>query len=259
MAELAFRGSVALVTGAAGDIGAAIAGGLCHAGVRVALVDVDGEALDRRAAELRRHGGGVSVHVVDLRDLRALPSLVRQVESELGPVDYLVHAAGVLRPAAALEASEVDWEQSFAVNARGPFFLSQAVARNLLARGAEGAIVTVGSNAGATPRVGMGVYGATKAALAQLTRSLGLELARHGIRCNLVSPGSTQTSMLRAWGASEARLVAGDPLAFKLGIPLGRVAEPGDVAAAVLFLLSDGARHVTLHDLRVDGGASLDA
>jgi 2,3-dihydro-2,3-dihydroxybenzoate dehydrogenase len=123
-------------------------------------------------------------------------------------------------------------------------------------------IVTVASNAAGIPRMDMATYAAAKAAAAHFTRCLGLELAGAGIRCNVVSPGSTDTEMQRSlWtgGANMASTVAGSPEHYKTGIPLGRIADPADVADAVAFLVSDRARHITLHDLYVDGGATLRA
>ncbi|MGH3239893.1 MAG: SDR family oxidoreductase, partial [Spirillospora sp.] len=110
---------------------------------------------------------------------------------------------------------------------------------------------------GGVPRGGMAAYAASKAAAAHLTRCLGLEMAPHGVRCNIVSPGSTDTPMLRALGAGD--VIAGDAAAFRTGIPLGRIAAPADIAEAVLFLLSERARHITMHELYVDGGAALRA
>ncbi|MGB5806964.1 SDR family oxidoreductase, partial [Castellaniella sp.] len=117
------------------------------------------------------------------------------------------------------------------------------------------------SNAATTPRPGMAAYAASKAAATQLTRCLGLELAPHRIRVNIVSPGSTDTAMQQAmWsqGSSRDTVIAGDPARWRLGIPLAKIATPDEIAQAVLFLLSDQASHITLHDLRVDGGATLD-
>jgi 2,3-dihydro-2,3-dihydroxybenzoate dehydrogenase len=128
-------------------------------------------------------------------------------------------------------------------------------------RGA-GSIVTVGSNAATVPRTQMAAYAASKAASHQFTRCLGLELAAHGIRCNIVAPGSTDTPMQRQlWTDAQAaeRIVRGSIESFRTGIPLGRIAAPADVAEAVLFLLSNAARHITLHTLCVDGGATLGA
>jgi 2,3-dihydro-2,3-dihydroxybenzoate dehydrogenase len=106
----------------------------------------------------------------------------------------------------------------------------------------------------------MGIYGASKAAAAMITKSLGLEVAEHGVRCNVVAPGSTDTPMLRGMWHDEAdreRTVAGNLASYKLGIPVGRVAQPQNIADAVLFLLSDQASHIVLHTLTVDGGATL--
>jgi 2,3-dihydro-2,3-dihydroxybenzoate dehydrogenase len=126
----------------------------------------------------------------------------------------------------------------------------------------RGAIVTVTSNAAGVPRAGMAAYAASKAAAAHFTRCLGLELAAHGIRCNVVAPGSTDTPMQRSLWNEETRdapVIAGDPATYRTGIPLGRIATPEDIADAVLFLASERARHITLHDLYVDGGATLRA
>lgn len=122
--------------------------------------------------------------------------------------------------------------------------------------------MTVASNAARTPRAEMAAYAASKAAASQLTKSLGIELAPHGIRCNVVAPGSTETPMLSSmWHDESGReaTVRGRPEAYRLGIPLGRIAQPENISDAVLFLLSDEASHITLHDLTVDGGATLGA
>ncbi|MCW8176348.1 2,3-dihydro-2,3-dihydroxybenzoate dehydrogenase [Verminephrobacter aporrectodeae] len=199
---------------------------------------------------------------VDVRDGAALEAAVQRIEAELGPITALVNGAGILRCGEALELDLEDWLDTFAVNTTGVFLLSRAVARRMAPRRA-GCIVTVSSNAAAVPRTRMGAYAASKAAAAHFTKCLGLELASLGIRCNVVSPGSTDTPMQRAlWDgddAAAARVVAGSLEQFRTGIPLGRIAEAADIAAAVLFLCSDGARHITMHNLCVDGGAALGA
>ncbi|MFI9550705.1 SDR family oxidoreductase [Nonomuraea endophytica] len=231
--------SVALVTGAGRGIGAAVADTLTQAGATVAAADLDG-----------------TPYRLDVRDSRAVDTLVDRVEHELGPIDILVNVAGVLHPARAQDTDDERWRQTFAVNADGVFHTCRAVARRMIPR-RRGSIVTVGSNAATIPRVGMAAYAASKAAARAFTQCLGLELAGHGIRCNIVSPGSTDTAMLRALQGGDP--VAGDLATFRTGIPLGRVAEPRDVAEAVLFLVSARSRHITLHDLLVDGGATLRA
>jgi len=240
----------ALVTGAARGIGAAVVAALAADGHRVAATDL------RMPEGLPDAAHGL---VMDVRDDSSVTAAVARAEELLGPVDVLVNVAGILRAGPVADAPDADWHDVFDVNAAGVFRVSRAVARRMTARG-RGAIVTVASNAAVVPRAHMAAYAASKAAAAQFTRCLGLELAPYGIRCNVVSPGSTDTPMLHGlWTGpdGEAATVAGDPGRFRIGIPLGRIAQPADVAAAVAFLASDRARHITLQDLRVDGGAAL--
>jgi 2,3-dihydro-2,3-dihydroxybenzoate dehydrogenase len=203
-------GSIALVTGAAQGIGAAVCAALADAGAKVA------------AADLRTAGGGdVVPYRMDVRDPRDVADVVAAVERDLGPIGILVNVAGVLLPGSVEDTDGDRWRQSFAVNADGVFHVSRAVARRMTPR-RRGVIVTVGSNAASVPRVGLAAYAASKAAARMFTRCLGLEVAGHGIRCNVVSPGSTDTSMLRAlWAGTDpdealSATLAGDPGAFCL-------------------------------------------
>lgn len=249
----------ALVTGAAGGIGAAVARLLAERGTRVAAVDRDDARLSTVVEKLTADGLPVEARPADVTSSAEAEAVVEAVERETGPVDQLVNAAGVLRLGEARELSDEDWHATLAVNTSGVFFTSRAVVNRMVPR-RRGAIVTVTSNAAGTARTGMAAYAASKAAATAFTKSLGLEVAPHGIRCNIVSPGSTDTPMLRGMntgGAAATVSVAGSPEAFRTGIPLGKVARPEDIAHAVGFLLSDAAGHVTLHDLTVDGGATL--
>jgi 2,3-dihydro-2,3-dihydroxybenzoate dehydrogenase len=239
-------GRIAVVTGAAQGIGAAVCAGLAKAGATVAAFDVRPVPETNPGRPYR----------VDVRDAAAVEEAVDRVERELGPVDILVNVAGVLQPGPVTSITDEQWRRHFAVNTDGVFHLCRAVARRMVPR-RRGAIVTVASNAAGIPRMDMAAYAASKAAAALFTKCLGLELARHGIRCNVVSPGSTDTAMLAALGIADP--VGGDPERYRVGIPLGRVADPEDIADAVLFLASDRARHITMHDLYVDGGATLRA
>ena len=246
-----FAGKVALVSGAAQGIGLQVAHMLAAQGAAVAALDIQG-------AVARERGLGLAV---DVADSSAVDAAVLQVEQALGPIDILVNVAGILHLGPALEMSDADWDRTFAVNAGGVFRLSRAVGERMVLR-RRGVIVTVASNASSVPRQMMAAYAASKAASTQFTRCLGLELAPFGIRCNVVSPGSTDTAMQRQlWSGPEGeqQVIAGSPGSFRLGIPLGRIASAHDVADAVCFLASERARHITMHDLRVDGGATLGA
>ncbi|GHE98092.1 2,3-dihydro-2,3-dihydroxybenzoate dehydrogenase [Streptomyces fumanus] len=252
---------VALVTGAAGGIGSAIARALAARGTVVAVVDRDAARLAALTDELAEDGLKAAAFPADVSDADQVERAVDRIEVELGPVDLLVNAAGVLRPGSAVTMTDADWRAVFAVNLDGVFHCCRAVAARMKERG-EGAIVTIASNAGRVPRLQMAAYGASKAAASSYTKSLGLELAQHGIRCNVVSPGSTDTPMLHAlWSDPSDRqlTIEGSSAAYKTGIPLRRIAEPADIADAVLFLASARARHITMQDLCVDGGAVLGA
>ncbi len=250
---------VAVVTGAAGGIGASIIRKLAEQGNIVAAVDHNPVALNNLVEELRAEGLSVFPYVVDIGSSVEVENFVQEVESSLGPIAYLVNAAGVLRTGPITEMSDADWEMTMRVNTSGVFFVSRAVARTMKARGIKGAIVTLASNAASTARVDMGAYAASKASVIAFTKCLGLELAKYGIRCNIVAPGSTDTEMLRSLtgDTSNNASVEGSAAAYRVGIPLKRVAQPGHVADAVMFLLSEGAAHITMETLTVDGGATL--
>lgn len=250
---------VAVVTGAAGGIGASIIRKLAAQGNIVAAVDHNPEALHALVSALRAEGLNVFPYVVDIGSSAAVESFVKDVETTLGPIFYLVNAAGVLRTGQITDMSDEDWEMTMRVNTSGVFFVSRAIARNMKARGDKGAIVTLASNAASTARVDMGAYAASKAAVIAFTKCLGLELAQYGIRCNIVAPGSTDTEMLRSLTGDHGNQASinGSPEAFRVGIPLQRVAQPSHVADAVMFLLSEGAAHITMETLTVDGGATL--
>jgi len=254
-------GRVAVVTGAAQGIGAEVAASLARRGAVVAAVDRNADGVRRLVARLHGDRLRAQAWAVDVRDSTAVESMVDQVEGELGPIAVLVNVAGVLCLGPVTELSDDDWAVTFDVNATGVFRLCRAVARRMVAR-RSGTIITVGSNAAGVPRMHMAAYAASKAAATHFTRCLGLELAGHGIRCNVVAPGSTDTEMQRLLWTDEhgeSAVVAGSPATYRVGIPLGRLAQPEDVAEAVAFLASDRARHITMQELYVDGGASLRA
>ncbi|TSD49050.1 SDR family oxidoreductase [Rhodococcus sp. KBS0724] len=243
-------GRSVVITGADGGIGAATAALFEQAGATVARWDLAAPTVP---------GDGFAL-AVDVTDRQCVEQAFAATTDAIGTVSVLVHTAGVLRAGSALTEDNNDWDACLAVNATGTMNVAREAARRFIAAGC-GVITAVGSNAASTPRTNMAAYGASKAAATAYLRSLGLEIAPHGIRCNIISPGSTDTPMLRGmWDGTDqsAGVIAGDADAYRLGIPLGRLAQPDDIAATALFLSSDAARHITMHDLRVDGGATLD-
>ncbi|WP_082890333.1 2,3-dihydro-2,3-dihydroxybenzoate dehydrogenase [Halotalea alkalilenta] len=254
-----FEGQVVVVSGAAQGIGECLVRRLLEQGARVAALDLKQAGLERLAATLDA-GERLSLHPLDVADTQAVDQAVAAAEAIHGPIDHLASVAGVLQMGRVVDLEDHEWERALSINAGGPFRLARAVARRMIPR-RRGAIVVVSSNAAGTPRMEMGAYAASKAAATQLTRCLGLELAEYGIRCNVVSPGSTDTGMQRGMWADEsgrAKVIEGSLASFKAGIPLGKIATPDDVSDAILFLLSPRAGHITLHDLRIDGGATFD-
>ncbi|SDY95902.1 2,3-dihydro-2,3-dihydroxybenzoate dehydrogenase [Amycolatopsis xylanica] len=250
---------IAFVTGAAGGIGEAVTRALGSQGTTVAAADRDTERLAETVEKCELAGLKVRAYPLDVTRPADVEAVVDQVERDLGPIDQLVNAAGILRMGAARELSDADFADTFAVNVTGVFNVSRAVTNRMVPR-RRGALVTVASNSASTPRTGMAAYAASKAAATMYTKVLGLEVAEHGIRCNLVQPGSTATPMLTSmWHDETGRqtTLEGNLDAYRLGIPLKKLAQPSDIADAVLFLLSDRACHITLHELTVDGGATL--
>ncbi|ECK5283784.1 2,3-dihydro-2,3-dihydroxybenzoate dehydrogenase [Salmonella enterica subsp. enterica serovar Montevideo] len=251
MASFDFSDKTVWVTGAGKGIGYATALAFVDAGARVIGFD----------REFTQENYPFATEVMDVADAAQVAQVCQRVLQKTPRLDVLVNAAGILRMGATDALSVDDWQQTFAVNVGGAFNLfSQTMAQFRRQQG--GAIVTVASDAAHTPRIGMSAYGASKAALKSLALTVGLELAGCGVRCNVVSPGSTDTDMQRIlWVSEDAeqQRIRGFGEQFKLGIPLGKIARPQEIANTILFLASDLASHITLQDIVVDGGSTLGA
>ncbi len=239
-------GKVALVTGASGGIGAAIARALHGQGAAVVLSGTRRDALDSLAAEL-----GERAHVcpADLRENGAADALVSAAEAVAGPLGVLVNNAGFTRDMLVLRMKDEDWQCVLDVDLGAPFRLSRAVLRGMVRRRA-GRIIQISSVVGATGNPGQANYAAAKAGLAGMSKALAQEVGSRGVTVNLVAPGFVQTAMTDVLAeAQRDRLVA--------ATPLGRMGRPDDIAAAVVYLASDEAGWVTGATLHVNGGMAM--
>jgi 3-oxoacyl-[acyl-carrier protein] reductase len=239
---------LALVTGAASGIGAAICRHLAAQGVRIAAADLNAAELERFAAELRHAGTEVLTEVLDVRDEAAQQSFVARVEAELGAITDVVPCAGLARSAPAETMGAAAWSQVIDVNLTGSFLTCAAAAPPMLRRG-RGAMVGIASITAKGGQPGRANYAASKWGLIGLLKTLAIEWGGRGVRVNGVAPNGVDTPML----------MAGVPEAFRDGVmrdrtPVGRFARPEEIAQVIGFLLSDAASYVNGAILEVDGG-----
>jgi 2-hydroxycyclohexanecarboxyl-CoA dehydrogenase len=241
-------GRVALVTGAASGIGRAVALRLGDEGCPVAAVDLDLEGARATAAEL----GAACALRADVSHLAAMREAVAVAERELGPVEVLVSCAGWDVAEPFVESTEETWDRVIAVNLRGVIASARAVLDGMIER-RGGAIVSISSDAGRVGSSGEVVYSGAKAGIIGFSKAVAREVARHGIRVNVVCPGPTDTPMLAA--IREANPGLGEALVR--AIPFRRLARPEEIAAAVAFFASDDAAYVTGQTLSVSGGLTM--
>jgi 3-oxoacyl-[acyl-carrier protein] reductase len=239
-------GKAALVTGASGGIGAGVARALHAQGATLVLSGTRREALDALAAEL---GENAFVCPADLRDPAAPDALIAAAEQAAGPLAILVNNAGFTRDRLALRMQDEDWAAVLDVDLTAPFRLVRAALRGMLRRRA-GRIVNISSIVGATGNPGQANYAAAKAGLVGMTKALAQEVASRGITVNAVAPGFVVTPMTDALSDAQRTKLSE-------AIPLGRLGQPADIAAAVVYLASDEAGWVTGATLHVNGGMAM--
>jgi D-sorbitol dehydrogenase (acceptor) len=248
-------GKVAVVTGGARGIGAAICRRYADEGARVAVADIlDGEAA-ALAAEIGRGAFGVQL---DVTKRASIDAMVERVVAEAGGIDVLVNNAAIFDMAPLLEITEASYDKQFAVNVKGLLFTLQAVAAQMVSQGRGGKIVNFSSQAGRRGEPLVAVYCASKAAVISLTQSAGLALIRHRINVNGIAPGVVDTPM---WDQVDALFAKheGLPVGEKkrrvgAAVPYGRMGVPEDLAGAAVFLASADADYVVAQTLNVDGG-----
>jgi 3-oxoacyl-[acyl-carrier protein] reductase len=239
-------GKTALVTGASGGIGAAIAKTLHAQGAALVLTGTRRDALDTLAATL---GDRAHVCPADLRDPPAADALIAAAEAAAGPLAILVNNAGLTRDMLALRMKDEDWQTVLDVDLTAPFRLARAALRGMLRRRA-GRIIQISSVVGTTGNPGQANYAAAKAGLVGMTKALAQEVASRGITVNVVAPGFIDTPMTDTLAdAQRTKLLE--------AIPLGRMGKPDDVAAAVAYLASEEAAWVTGATLHVNGGMAM--
>jgi NAD(P)-dependent dehydrogenase (short-subunit alcohol dehydrogenase family) len=252
------RGRHALLTGAGGGIGLAVAQAFIDEGANCTLVDLAVAPSAAVAALLASFPQQAAYLGADITKVDRLPALVDHAAQRFGVVDVLFNNAAVFDLAPLLEASEPSYDRIFDVNVKGLFFTMQAVLAALVAAGKTGSIINLASQAGRRGEALVAHYCASKAAVISYTQSAALAMAPHGIRVNAISPGVVDTPM---WAEVDALFAKAEGLqigekkkAVGLAVPLGRMGVPADIAGAAVFLASAESSYITAQTLNVDGG-----
>ena len=237
---------VVLIVGAAGGIGKAVVKKMASANLHFVLADQNQRKLD--LTNINPGEASVDFEVLDLTNKENIQDLVCKIDKSHGRLDAIVNAAGVCEFIGFQDISEESWDHLFNVNLKGPFFLCQAAA-SIMMRQQTGNIINIASIAGENNAVYAGLhYSASKSGLITMSKVLAKVLAPYNIRVNVISPGPVNTEMLNCW-TDEMRTT------FTAGIPLGRFAEPEDIANAVIFLVGSDSNYITGQVLRLNGGA----
>ena len=248
MAATTLESRKALVTGAAGGMGSAIAADLAAMGATVAVCDINAEGAEKVAAELPN----ARAFKVDLSDPADIDRMVAEVRDELGPIDILVNNAGWDKVGPFVESDPSVWDRLISINLRAPIQLTHAFLPEMLEARA-GRLVFVSSDAARVGSTGEAVYASCKAGIIGFSKTIAREAARAGITSNVVCPGPTDTPLLQEVAAGNEKLVQ----ALTKSIPLGRLGRPEDVAGAVAFLCSERAEYITGQTLSVSGGLTM--
>jgi NAD(P)-dependent dehydrogenase (short-subunit alcohol dehydrogenase family) len=244
-------GSRALVTGAGSGIGRATALSLVHQGCRVALLDIEPEGINQLASEIGDAGGVAVPIVASVADPESVASAFAEMDAAFGGIDILINNAGITGNKASLDLDSETWSQVIAINQSGTFYCAQQAGKRMQACGG-GIIVNLASIYGLVAAPSRLAYGATKAAVVMMTKILAVEWAQHNIRVNCVAPGYVETPGTSA--LAQAGVI--DLEALRQRTPQGRLAQPADVASAIVRFCDEEAAHITGQVLAVDGGWS---
>lgn len=245
---MSLSGKIALVTGASRGIGRAIALRLAADGANVAVIYAgSAEKAGAVCAEIRALGAEAKAYRCDVASAEAVKETVKAVTADLGKIDILVNNAGITRDNLVLSMKDEDYDAVLDTNLKGAFNMIRACYSGFI-RKKSGRIINISSVSGIMGNAGQANYAASKAGLIGLTKSVARELASRGVTCNAVAPGFIQTDMTENIGEDNT---------LRTMIPLGRMGQPEDIAAAVAFLASDAAAYITGEVLRVDGGLAI--
>jgi 2-hydroxycyclohexanecarboxyl-CoA dehydrogenase len=247
-----FDRKIAIVTGGAQGIGAGIARRLADEGAMVAILDIQLEKATGVAKAIESKGGKAIALKMDIADNDDVKRAVKEVEGKFGRLDILVNNAGWDKVAPFIELPEEVWDKIIAINLRGPIAVTRAVLDGMVSRN-YGKIVNIASDAGRVGSSGESVYSACKGGIIAFTKTLARELVRYNINVNVVCPGPSDTPMLAEMGKENPQIIE----AVTRAIPMRRLAQPGDIAAAVAFLASDEASYITGQTLSVSGGLTM--
>ena len=249
------KGKVAIVTGAARGIGAAIAASFVREGARVCVADIEFDAAQKTAAEI---GGSSFAFRLDVTNLSSINACVAETERQAGGIDILVNNAAIFDMGPLTDIPEASYDRLFAVNVKGVLFMMQAVAKSMIARGKGGKIINFASQAGRRGEPLVAVYCASKAAVISLTQSAGLALIKHGINVNGISPGVVDTPMWdhvdSLFAKYENRPKGEKKRLVGEGVPFGRMGKPEDHVGCAIFLASPESDYVVAQTYNVDGG-----
>lgn len=243
------KGKCGLVTGAGSGIGKGMASGLAEAGAEIVIAGRNMDRLNQAAQELGEAGGRIIPVQVDMKSQESIQALVERAAAEFGKIDFLFNNAGTIHRYPSEDFPKEAWDEVLQVNLTGPFLLAQSVARVMIAKGIKGKIINTSSLIAVLGGKTVPAYAASKGGISQMTKALCNDWAQYGICVNAIGPGWVKTEMTEALRNNSERF---DEISRR--IPLGRWAEPADLAGLAVFLASDASNYITGQVIYVDGG-----
>jgi NAD(P)-dependent dehydrogenase (short-subunit alcohol dehydrogenase family) len=248
-AQFSLKGKSGIVTGGGTGLGKAIASALVQAGAKIIISGRRKDVLEETSRELEGFGGPVVPFQADLSKMKHIPKIVEKALKEFGKVDFLFNNAGAIHNAPVEEFSEKDWDLVISTNLKGPFFLSQAVAKTMIAAKRPGVIINISSLMAFVSRSDNPAYVASKGGLSQVTKTMANGLAKYGIRVNAIGPGWFLTDLTKGVRGNSERYEE-----ITRHIPMRRWGKPDELGGVAIFLASDASSYLTGQTIVVDGG-----